>query len=331
MRAFRGSGFSLRLAGLAVLAICAVTHAQSGSKASDSPYQKDSNWPQLPQGMKLTLAIGMFPDADDNIWLLHRSDPPIIKFDPSGRILKSFGDKMFAQSHGFCMDRAGNLWAGDSRSFQFFKFNQDGKVLMTLGQAGVSRVGPDTFVSPTACIEAPNGDIIIADGHIPRTENQEVGDRLVRFSRDGKFIRDYGKPGRGPGEFRGPHQLAYDSQGRLFVADRQNNRLQIFDKNMNFVGEWKQFGRPSGLSILKDDTLMVIDSESGRAMTWTDWPGEDPKVPRNPGFTTGVRMGSARTGVVALHFEVPFSEAGTADSKGNVYIGGEGHKFVKRK
>ncbi len=164
-----------------------------------------------------------------------------------------------------------------------------------------------------------------------RTEYQDVGDRIIRFSRDGKFIREYGKTGRRPGEFRGPHQLAYDSQGRLFVADRQNNRLQIFDQNMNFVAEWKQFGRPSGLVILKDDTLMTIDSESGRTMAWADWPGEDPKLPRNPGFTTGVRMGSARTGDVAIHFEVPFSEAGTADSKGNVYIGGDGHKFVRRR
>ena len=148
-----------------------------------------------------------------------------------------------------------------------FKFSPEGKVLLTLGKAGVSKAGQDTFIGPTACAIAPNGDIMIADGHWPRpTTAQQDGDRMVRITKDGKFVSEFGKLGTGPGEFMGPHALAFDSQGRLFVADRSNNRVQIFDRDMKFVDEWRHFGRPSGVAILKDDTLIVADSESSRSI-----------------------------------------------------------------
>lgn len=316
---------------LAVLAIHAMAQAQPGSTSANDSYRKVDNWPNLPANVELRSVIGILPDGQGNLWMLHRSEPPIIKLDSEGRLVQGFGHGMFVHAHGFCMDADGNLWAGDSgapfpettgmegRGLQFFKFSQDGTLLMTLGKAGVSKMGPDTFVAPSDCVVAPNGDIIIADGHIPRAANQEDGDRLLRFSKDGNFIRAYGKTGSGPGEFRDPHALAFDSQGRLFVADRQNNRLQIFDENMNFVAEWKQFGRPSGLAILKDDTLVTMDSESGRTLSWVDG------GPPNPGFTTGVRIGSAKDGSVSVHFEGPVSEVVAADLMGNVYTGVDKH------
>jgi sugar lactone lactonase YvrE len=331
---------------IALMAVVSAAVALRGRAAPDnSVYRKVPNWPQLPEGMKLGPVPNMIPDAQGNVWMLQRLDPPIIKVDRSGKVIKSFGEGMFAHSHGMCMDRDGNLWAGDSgpsfppqagsessgqrrengRGYVFYKFNQDGKLLMTLGKAGVSKVGPDTFVAPTACIEAPNGDIIIADGHIPRAFNETEGDRLMRFSREGKFVRAYGRTGKGLGEFRGPHALAYDSQGRLFVADRQNSRLQVFDRPMKPVAEWRQFGRPSGLFILPDNTLLTLDSESGRSLTWADWPGDDIKATRNPGFTIGVRIGSAGTGAVALHFDAETqasSEMVAADTEGFVYTDG---------
>ena len=325
--------FTVSLGVLAVIAIHAIAQAQPGSTNANDSYRKVDNWPQLPANVELASVIGILPDGQGNLWMLHRSEPPIIKLDSEGKMVQGFGHGMFVHAHGFCMDVDGNLWAGDSgapfpdtvgmegRGLQFFKFSQDGTLLMTLGKAGVSKMGPDTFVAPTACVVAPNGDIIIADGHIPRAANQEDGDRLLRFSKDGKFIRAYGKTGSGPGEFRDPHALAFDSQGRLFVADRQNSRLQIFDENMNFIAQWKQFGRPSGLAILKDDTLVTMDSESGRALSWLD--GERP----NPGFTTGVRIGSAKDGSVSVHFEGSRSEVVAADVMGNVYTGVD--KYVK--
>src|SRR4029453_10325188 len=116
---------------------------------------------------------------------------------------------------------------------QMFKFSPEGRVLLTLGKAGESKAGDDTFIGPTACAIAPNGDIVIADGHWPPpTTAQKDGDRIVRYKKGGKFVGAYGKLGTGQGEFMGPHALAFDSQGRLFVADRSNNRVQILDKDM---------------------------------------------------------------------------------------------------
>ena len=232
--------------------------AAQGS-AMVNPYRITENWP-LYGDIRSGAAIGIIPDGKGGTWLHHRSEPPILHIDASGNITKRFGDKMFVQAHGFCQDRDGNFWAGDSgpfqdnpntigRGFQMFKFSPEGKVLLTLGKAGVSRAGHDTFIGPTACAIVPNGDIVIADGHWPRpTTAQQDGDRIVRITKEGKFVSEFGKLGSGSGEFMGPHALAFDSQGRLFVADRSNNRVQIFDRDMNFVDEWRHFGRPSGVA-----------------------------------------------------------------------------------
>ena len=164
---------------------------------------------------------------------------------------------------------------------------------------------------------------MIADGHWPRpTTAQQDGDRIVRITKEGKFVSEFGKLGSGPGEFMGPHALAFDSQGRLFVADRSNNRVQIFDRDMNFVDEWRHFGRPSGVAILKDDTLIVADSESSRPI------GGPPHAPegggnavRNPGWRRGIRIGSAKDG--SLRYFIPGTEPEgmAADELGNIFAG----------
>jgi DNA-binding beta-propeller fold protein YncE len=243
---------------------------------------------------------------------------------------------VFVQAHGFCMDRDGNLWAGDSgpfgniasaagRGFQLHKFNQEGELLMSLGQAGVSRAGEDTFIGPTACALAPNGNIIVADGHWPRpTTAQQDGDRLVEITTDGRFVRSVGRMGTGPGEFMGPHALAYDSQGRLFVADRSNNRIQILDEELNFVDQWKQFGRPSGVTVLSDGTIVVADSESGANLAGPigalDGLAGGTFI-RNPGHQVGIRIGDSRTG--ALRYFIPGTrpEGMAADELGNIFAG----------
>jgi DNA-binding beta-propeller fold protein YncE len=298
-----------------------------------NPYRITPNWPRLGD-IKPGAAIGIIPDGKGGTWLHHRSEPPILHIDASGNVDRRFGNGMFVQAHGFCQDRDGNFWAGDSgpfadnpstkgRGFQLFKFSPDGKVLLTLGRAGVSRAGRDTFIGPTACAIAPNGDIIVADGHWPRpTDAQQDGDRLVRLRPDGTFVAEYGKMGAAPGEFMGPHALAFDSQGRLFVADRSNNRVQVFDREMQFVDEWRHFGRPSGIAILRDDTLIVADSESSQFI------GGPPEAPegggskvRNPGWGNGIRIGSARDG--SLRYYVPGTrpEGMGADNEGNVFAG----------
>jgi DNA-binding beta-propeller fold protein YncE len=205
---------------------------------------------------------------------------------------------MFVFPHGACVDKENNLWVtdgggGNGKGHQVFKFSPDGKVLMTLGKAGVAGDGQDTFNQPTDVAIAPNGDIFIADGHRDSATAAPGNNRIVHFSKEGKFIAAFGKKGTGPGEMREPHSIAFDSQGRLFVADRMNNRIEIFDQNGKFLDQWAQFGRPSGLAISADDTLYSTDSESG----------PDTGANENFRFRKGIRIGSAKTGKVASFIE----------------------------
>src|SRR6266571_4104275 len=173
------------------------------------------------------------------------------------------------------------------------------------GKPGVAGDGPDTFNGPSDVLVAPNGDIFVADGH-----GGETNARIVKLTKDGKFIKGWGKKGPGPGEFDTPHGLAMDSAGRLFVADRGNSRIQIFDQNGKFLQEWRQFGRPSGIFIDQKDMIYVSDSTS------TD--------KTNPGFKQGIRIGKVQDGKVTTF--IPWSEGNTleavaADDQGNVYGG----------
>ena len=255
--------------------------ATNAPNAQPNPYHLVENWAQLPPGIAWGGVISVDPLPDGNILVFHRSEPPLLVFNQSGKLVKSFGDGMFVQAHGLTVDREGFIWATDAqgrngKGQQVFKFSPDGKVLMTLGTAGVAGEGPDTFNGPSDVAIAPNGDIFVSDGH--------VNNRVVKFSKEGKFIKAWGKKGSGPGEFNVPHTLAFDSKGRLFVGDRSNSRIQIFDQDGNFLEEWKQFGRPSGIFITKDDTILVADSDSNNTT--------------NPGWKRGIRIGSVKDGSV---------------------------------
>jgi len=317
-----------------------------------NPYRMLDNWPHLGD-IKPGAAIGIVPDGKGGVWLHHRSVPGILHFDASGNIIKRF-DITFSSSHGLCLDADGNFWAMDSGPFgdapdagvkgnQVFKFSPEGKLLLTVGQAGVAKAGTDTFLQPAACKATPDGNIVIADGHWPRPSKSPMdGDRLVWLTRDGKFIKEFGRHGRKPGEFMGPHGLAFDSKGRLFVADRSNNRIQIFDKDMKVVDEWRHFGRPSGLWILKDDTLVVSDSESNQRIGGAeDAPEGGGNAIRNPGWKNGIRIGSAKDGSIRYFIEGTRPEGMAADELGNVFGGLTGgcdqspsggclQKFVKK-
>src|SRR5262245_27118252 len=291
-----------------------------------NPYRPVENWGKLPAGVQWGQVISVEPDAKDNIWVFHRSDPAILEFDQTGKLLKSFASG-FVQAHGLFVDREGNIWVTDAqgkpgKGHQVFKFSPDGKVLMTLGKAGVTGTRPDTFNGPSDVVVGNNGDIFVADGH-----GEDTNARIVKFSKDGKFIKAWGKKGPGPSEFDTPHSIVLDSQGRLFVADRGNSRIQIFDEDGKFIAQWKQFGRPSGLYISKDDTLYSVDSQSD-AMT-------------NPGVKRGIRIGSAKDGSVKVFIPdvntdpaIALAEGVSVDAKGDIYAAGVSsmalHKFVKK-
>jgi len=301
------------------------------------PYRTIENWAKLPEGRPWGSTAGVAVDRKGNIWVAERCGAnscagsklaPILEFDPSGKLLTSFGAEMFVFPHGITADRDGNIWVTDGdgkdgKGHQVFKFSPTGKVLMTLGKAGVAGNSEDTFNKPSAVAIATNGDIFIADGH-----GGESNARIVKFSKDGKFIMTWGKKGSAPGELNIPHALAFDSKGRLFVADRGNNRIQIFDQNGKFIDQWQQFSRPSGLFIDKNDVIYVADSESG-------------SVAKDHGaWKRGIRVGSAKDGSLKAFIPDPnadpnytgtsAAEGVAADTKGVIYGAEVGPKDLKK-
>jgi DNA-binding beta-propeller fold protein YncE len=321
------------------VSVCALTvlasldhriDAQSGEGPRNDlpqPYQTRRDWGELPEGMTDWPAVtAVEPAPDGSIYVIERCfenscagrpEPPILKYDPSGKLIAAWGQGMFVFPHGATVDRNGNLWVtdaggADGKGHQVFKFDPTGKVLMTLGRAGVSGSAPGLFDQPTDVVVAPDGDVFVTDSHRNGRNN-----RVVKFSRNGAYRFAWGRKGAGPSDLREPHTIAIDSQGRLFVGDRENNRIQIFDQSGRHLAEWRQFGRPSGIYITADDTIYVADSESG----------PDTGANEMPGVRKGIRIGSAKTGIVAAFIEdmestVPNhsgAEGVGVDAAGNVY------------
>ncbi len=302
------------------------------------PYQTTRDWGELPPGVKWAAVTAIEPAPDGSLYVVHRCfanscenrpEAPILKYDAAGRLLASFGEGLFIFPHGGTVDRDGNLWMTDAGSaagkgHQVFKFSPDGRVLMTLGKAGVSGSGRDLFDQPTDIVVAPNGDLFVTDSHRNGRNN-----RVVHFTGDGRFVKEWGRKGSAQGELSEPHTIAMDAQGRLFVGDRENNRIQIFDQDGRFIDEWRQFGRPSGIVITRDDVMYVADSES--------W-GRDTGAHELPGIRKGIRIGSARTGVVEAFIEDMESTADDhagaegigVDAAGNVYGGVVRRRMLER-
>jgi sugar lactone lactonase YvrE len=312
------------LAALTVAMLSALPNATAQTPVSPSaavepvnslpnPYRTVADWAKMPAGRKWGASAGVAVDRDGNVWVAERCDAnscagsslaPILEFDSSGKFLKSFGAGMFVFPHGIAVDKDGNVWVTDGggkdgKGHQVFKFSPDGKVLLALGKPGVPGDGPDTFNMPSAVAIAANGDIFIADGH-----DESSNARIVKFSSDGKFIKTWGKKGSAPGEFNVPHALAFDSKGRLFVADRANNRIQIFDQEGNFIALWTQFSRPSGVAIDRNDVLYAADSESGSISK------------AHAAWKRGIRVGSAKDGSVSAFIPDPNTDPNAKNTSG---------------
>ena len=286
-----------RLAAIAFV-LAAAVQAQNHAP---NPYRMVEGWAELPDGRKWGSTSAVFPAPDGkHIWVAERCGSnlcvgsevdPVLLFDAKGKLVRSFGGGMIAWPHGIHVDREGNVWIADAvgatrshlvpddQGHVVYKFSPEGKLLMTLGRKGIFGKTDTTFTKPSDVLVAPNGDIFVADGHFPGGNH-----RIVKLKSDGEYVLEWGGEGKEDGEFRDPHALAMDSQGRLFVGDRGNSRIQVFDQQGNHLHTWTQFGRPSGLFIDKDDMLYVTDSESN--------------LSRNPGWTRGIRIGSAKDGFV---------------------------------
>jgi sugar lactone lactonase YvrE len=362
---------------LAAALMVAPVVAQDMQPTNDAPnpYQTVSDYFKLPEGRTWGSTSAVDIDKDGkSIWVAERCGqnscldratgkmsevPTVLKYDASGKLVKSFGGGLLIFPHGIHVDRDGNVWVTDgqdngtppargaagggrgaagaegggraaapagpigppadaTKGNQVYKFSPEGKVLLTLGKPG-GAAAPEYFYQPNDVITAPNGDIFVAEGH-GRGNN-----RILKFDKTGKFIKEFGKLGTGPGEFDQPHALAFDAQGRLFVGDRNNNRVQVLDQDGKFIQEFRQFSRPSGIAI-KGDTLYVADSESE-------------SVSRNhTGWKRGIRWGSIKDGKVQGFIPDPDEKAtGTSaaegvavDNAGNIYGAEVGPKALKR-
>jgi DNA-binding beta-propeller fold protein YncE len=298
-----------------------------------NPYRVIRDWAQLNvEGRPWGGSNGVAIDRDGrSVWAVDRCSPgttpgclgsqvnPVHHFDESGKEIKSFGAGMFVWPHGIHVDRDGNVWVADSRGEQgkgsvVIEFSPDGKVLMTLGKPGVRGNPPEALTDPTDVVtDASNGDIYVAESHTDVTDPNLVG-RVSVFDRSGKFLRAIGRTGTGPGEFRTPHAIEFDSQGRLVVADRHNHRIQILTKEGKFIAEYADFGRTSGLAIDANDNIYTADSESTERV--------------HPGWQRGIRIGSLKDGKITTFIPAhmtPNSPDGAMgegiaiDAAGNIY------------
>ena len=312
--------------------------------AQTNPFRPIHDWGELPDDREWGATSGIYPSPDGNIWATDRcgvnscvgSDlDPVLLFDTDGNLLRSFGAGMISWPHGLFVELDGNVWVTDATvgaaedyglGHTVMKFSPEGELLMTLGTPGEAGNPPTHLNRPSDVVVAPNGEIYVVDQHGAGGEN-----RIIKYDANGDYLETWGETGYGPGQLHDPHALAMDSQGRLFVGDRSNSRIQIFDQDGNFLEWWTQFGRPSGIYIDENDTIYVADSESS---------GADNAVQgsRNAGWERGIRIGDARTGFVT-HF-IPDThpspnQAGTsgpegvaADAEGNVYGAEVGQRRV---
>ena len=327
------------LTGVLTLAIILPGIASAQNNAPN-PYTTIENWAALPDGRVWGATSAIYPANDGkHIWVAERcgtnlcvgSDvDPVLLYDLDGNLVKSFGAGLITWPHGMYVDSEDNVWIADAVGYApvpegightIMKFSPDGELLMRLGKEGVSGDGTDVFAKPSDMLVAPDGSIFVVDGHDAGGNN-----RVMKFDKDGNFLLQWGQTGKEDGEFRDPHALAMDSQGRLFVGDRDNSRLQIFTQEGEHIATWTQFGRPSGLFIDKNDILYSADSESNAR--------------RNGGWKRGIRIGSAIDGFVTAFIPDPepdqdnsgtsAAEGVAVDGEGNIYGAEVGPRAVKK-
>jgi sugar lactone lactonase YvrE len=333
--------------GIVFACVAAAALGWSGQPTNDlpNPYQTIEQFFKMPEGRTWGATSAVDVDRDGrSIWVGERCGAntclgstldPILKFAESGKLVKSFASGMMIFPHGMHVDKDGNIWVTDGQDnkprrargaapdaplppapaktigHQVFKFSPDGRLLMTLGSPGGARE-PGYFYQPNDVLVAPNGDIFVSEGH---ASSEGSNARVLKFDKRGAFVKAWGTFGKGRGEFDQPHALAMDSKGRLFVGDRGNNRIQIFDQDGVYLAEWSQFSRPSGIAIDAKD----VNPAHG------DW-------------KRGIRIGSARDGAIRWFIPDPAekppntsaAEGVAVDRAGNIYGAEVGPKALKK-
>ncbi|MES2595922.1 MAG: peptidyl-alpha-hydroxyglycine alpha-amidating lyase family protein [Verrucomicrobiota bacterium] len=242
-----------------------------GVASAQSLREVVTGWPQLPEGHVLGLCAGVGVDAQNRVFVFHRSGrkwsnpfptepitaPTISVIEgATGKLLHSWGAGLFIMPHGLTVDHGGHLWLTDVGLHQVFKFTPEGKQMLALGEPGKPGEDHGHFNLPTDVAVLKDGSFYVSDGY--------KNTRVMKFSAEGKFEFEWGTKGTGPGQFNLPHGIAIDAQGQVIVCDRENERLQVFDAKGQFIDEWEgpQIGKPYGLEVSPDGGVFVIDGGS---------------------------------------------------------------------
>jgi DNA-binding beta-propeller fold protein YncE len=279
-----GAWFALAAGALTAAATGQRGRGNAAVEIANLPYRL-VEWPAapltaagVPGGWNFIQVASVAITPRGSILVLHRGAQPLMEFDAGGKFIRSWGDGMFSEgkvaaipeahwtsdkshysavygaagcascgAHSVRVDPQGNIWLVDAPGHVVYKMSPEMKEIMRLGTKGVSGTGPNTFNLPTDVAFAPNGDVYVSDGY--------GSARVVKYSRDGKYLSQWGRRGTGAGEFGLPHNLVVDNQGRVYVTDRDNQRIQVFDANGTFLTEWTGTGGISGLAITKDQRI----------------------------------------------------------------------------
>ena len=299
-------------------------------------YQVVHGWPALPDGEELDIVAGIGVDSRGDVFVFHRAGrrwpssdvldttpiarAPVVRFDGrTGAVTGEWGAGRFAMPHGLTIDRDDNVWVTDVALQQVYKFSHEGVLLLALGERGVPGIDTSHFDRPTDVAVRPDGAFYVSDGY--------GNSRVLEFARDGRFVRQWGGKGAGPGQFDLPHGIALDSKSRVYVADRSNARIQIFDSTGHYLTEWKgpAYGRPFDVAVARDGTVFIADG------------GDIPESPPDRSAVIvvapdgSVRGRFGRFGYYDGEFYRAHDLAVAAD--GTVYVGdasGRAQKFVRR-
>jgi DNA-binding beta-propeller fold protein YncE len=293
-------------------------------------YVVDAKWPQKPADFQWGHVPGIAVDAKDNIYVFTRAYPPVQVYSSSGKYLRSWG-KGIKSAHHIRIDSEGNVWTTDLDNHVVEKYTPEGKLLLTIGTRGKAGRDKTHLFMPTDMAITPAGDVFVSDGY--------GNSRIVHFDKEGKYVNDWGELGSGPGQFSIPHSIAVDSKGHLYVADRNNVRIQVFNSKGKYLTEWRNLIVPWGLWVTPKDEIWVCGSSP---MQWRKTDGALGCPPKDQIFmkfnTHGklLQLFTLPKGLDGLERpgEVNWVHAIALDSRGNLYlgdiIGKRAQKFVLR-